>query len=464
MIWTEKYKCLSILKKHEATTVYLAEHISLKQPRIIKQIPKCSSRWQELYSEAQLMKQFHHPGIPVVYDIEEEEDQFSIIEQYIPGESLFSYCLKQHLQMTEVLSFTIQLCNLVEYLHCREIPILHLDLKPENLKLYEGRIYLLDFGSAMPREDVKGKKVLTGTPGYCAPECYHGEATEQSDLYSMGKILEFMLEHAVSEKGLTRRNRRYRENEQLRRRLYRIAAKGTKENTAYRYASVREMRHALAACFSGKTSAAYPATIAVAGCGRRCGTTYVSLLLAGYLRRQGRKVLYLECNESNQVIRLLPEKKQGSTEGSYHGVMLAESSYCYYIADANGTGWKKEERELQRQGYSVIIRDYGSLTRENAEYFRQAEGRLLVGGCNDWELEELWYGLQLLSEKEQRQVKLLLNFGSEMSAATVRHAVHGMSCYRLPVSQAVPDKLPDEWLGVFQEIFPGEPDATGADL
>ncbi len=435
--------------------MYLAEHISLKQPRIIKQIQKCSSRWKELYSEAQLMKQFHHPGIPVVYDIEEEESQFSIIEEYIPGESLFSYCLKQHLQMTEILSIMIQLCNLVEYLHCREQPILHLDLKPENLKLYEGRVYVLDFGSAVPKKEVMGKKVLTGTPGFCAPECYRGEATEQSDLYSMGKILEFMLKYAVSEKRLRKRNRQYRRNERRRKRLYRIVSKATGENAACRYTSAQEMERVLAACMSDEGDIDYPETIAVAGCGRRCGTTYISLLLASYIRRRGKKVLYLECNESNQVIRLLPEKKQGSVAGSYHGILLSESSYCYHMPETYGTGWKEEEKEWQRQGYSVIIRDYGSLSRENAVYFIQAEEKLLVGDCNDWVLEETWHSLQLLSGKEQKRTKLLLNFGNKANAAALERTLCGISCYHLPVSRAMPDKLTEEWLEVFQSIFSG---------
>lgn len=86
----------------------------------------------------------------------------------------------------------IQLCSVLAYLHDREPKILHLDLKPDNILVNNGKLYLIDFGSAV---EGAGRREggLTGTPGFAAPECYQGEAREQSDIFSAGKLMEFML-------------------------------------------------------------------------------------------------------------------------------------------------------------------------------------------------------------------------------------------------------------------------------
>ena len=69
-------------------TVYLAEHLTLKTFRAIKQISKSGIDRSLVLSEAELLKNLKHPGIPIIFDIEEDENNIYVIEEYIEGESL----------------------------------------------------------------------------------------------------------------------------------------------------------------------------------------------------------------------------------------------------------------------------------------------------------------------------------------------------------------------------------------
>ena len=90
-----------MLGSGSSSTVYLAEHLKLKIFRAIKRIPKCltekSSLSQEVDfpQEADLLKNLNHPGIPLIYDIDEDDDYIYMIEEFIQGESLDTYVLHQ---------------------------------------------------------------------------------------------------------------------------------------------------------------------------------------------------------------------------------------------------------------------------------------------------------------------------------------------------------------------------------
>ena len=68
-----KYEIISTLGTGSFGTVYLSKHIILECYRAIKIIPKTTSMTDSLLHEAQLLKSLQHPGIPCLYDIEEDE-------------------------------------------------------------------------------------------------------------------------------------------------------------------------------------------------------------------------------------------------------------------------------------------------------------------------------------------------------------------------------------------------------
>ena len=94
-----------------------------------------------------------------------------------------------------VLLWGIRLCEVLEYLHTLQPPLLFRDLKPANLMLTrDDEIHLIDFGIARKFDPGQlGKMTVVGTPGYCPPEQYSGRAEPRSDLYALGATLHHLL-------------------------------------------------------------------------------------------------------------------------------------------------------------------------------------------------------------------------------------------------------------------------------
>lgn len=144
-----KYRVLSTLGTGNSSTVYLAEHIRLNVYRAIKCIPKDTSLVSSPSSEATLLKNLNHPGIPIIYDIEEDEHFFYIIEEFIQGQSIDTFVSYQKISHELLIKLGIQLCDILDYLHhLMPYPILYQDLKPEHIIVCGNQIKLIDFGIA----------------------------------------------------------------------------------------------------------------------------------------------------------------------------------------------------------------------------------------------------------------------------------------------------------------------------
>jgi serine/threonine protein kinase len=110
-----------------------------------------------------------------------------------------------------VLGWADQLLGVLEYLHKRQPPIIHRDIKPHNLKLAEdGQIVLLDFGlakgAAWQMSHLKSGTSIRGyTPSYAPPEQIKGTGTDaRSDLYSIGATLYHLITGGTPTDALTR--------------------------------------------------------------------------------------------------------------------------------------------------------------------------------------------------------------------------------------------------------------------
>ena len=149
-ILSGKYEILKPLGCGSNGTVYLARHQSLGIDRAIKFFPKNAAQSPFAISEAQVLKTVQHPGIPTIYDFEEDESFYYLVEEYIQGDSLEQFLLHQP-SISRVLfyQFCEQLCDIFSYLHtlCPS-PILYQDLKPEHIIVCGLQIKLIDFSVA----------------------------------------------------------------------------------------------------------------------------------------------------------------------------------------------------------------------------------------------------------------------------------------------------------------------------
>jgi serine/threonine protein kinase len=164
--------------------------------------------------EARLLNHLRHPALPRVSDhFMEEEGQFLVME-YIAGDDLAEKLRERGsaFPLNEVLNWADQLLDALDYLHTQEPPVIHRDIKPQNLKLTpRNHIVLLDFGLAKGTPAMQMSKVTAtgsvfGYSRHYAPlEQIQGTGTDpRSDLYSLAATLYHLMTGTTPPDALTR--------------------------------------------------------------------------------------------------------------------------------------------------------------------------------------------------------------------------------------------------------------------
>ena len=150
--------------------IYKAYHTRLKKNVVIKQIKnELRGRINER-SEVDILKNLKHMYLPQVYDfITDEEDIYTVMD-YIPGSSLLEELKKRRrFPQKKVIKWGIQLCEALSYLHSRTTPIIHSDIKPDNIMLTpEDNICLIDFNVSLLFSS--NVNVVGFSEGYSPPE------------------------------------------------------------------------------------------------------------------------------------------------------------------------------------------------------------------------------------------------------------------------------------------------------
>jgi hypothetical protein len=102
-----------------------------------------------------------------------------------------------------------QLLDALEYLHSQKPPIIHRDIKPQNLKLTpRGEVILLDFGLAkgiVTHQSQASQSIRGYTPNYASLEQIRGTGTDsRSDIYSIGATIYHLLTGEMPQDAMTR--------------------------------------------------------------------------------------------------------------------------------------------------------------------------------------------------------------------------------------------------------------------
>ncbi|WP_375494217.1 serine/threonine protein kinase [uncultured Nostoc sp.] len=159
-------------------------------------------QWDDLKlfeREAQILKQLNHPRIPRYIDyfcIDDRTLWFTLIQEYIPGESLKDkLALGKRFSEKRARKIAVEVLNILTYLHELNPGVLHRDIKPSNLIWGEdNRIYLVDFGAVQDKAAREGVTfTVVGTYGYAPMEQFGGRAVPASDLYALGATLIHLL-------------------------------------------------------------------------------------------------------------------------------------------------------------------------------------------------------------------------------------------------------------------------------
>lgn len=250
-----KYKVLNEIGHGGMSTVYLAINEKANKPWAIKEVRKSGTKnyeilRQSLIVETDLLKKLRHPNLPSIVDVIDCDENFLIVMDYIEGNTLEKLISEKGAQPQEdVVSWAIQLCDVLGYLHSRPLPIIYRDMKPSNImRRSDGSVVLIDFGTA---REFKEKNIedttCLGTQGYAAPEQFGGmgQTDARTDIYCLGATMYHLLTgHNPSEPPyemypITKWNPGLSSG------LEKIILKCTQKNPEDRYQSAAELMDAL---------------------------------------------------------------------------------------------------------------------------------------------------------------------------------------------------------------------------
>lgn len=236
--------------------------------------------------EAKTLARLRHPVLPKVSDhFTENEEQYLVME-HISGDDLSKRleAAQKPFPLSWVLFWADQLLDALAYLHAHEPPIIHRDIKPQNLKLTdENSIILLDFGLSKNNAG-ETKAVSTGTgstgsivgytPHYAPMEQIRGTGTNpRSDIYALSATLYQLMTNIVPADALTRADALLNDmpdpikpinqlNPEVSPAVSSVIIKGMEISQDRRFSTAREMQKALRDAFANMQNAMTAQTVA----------------------------------------------------------------------------------------------------------------------------------------------------------------------------------------------------------
>lgn len=174
--------------------IYLAFHLHLQKYVVVKKLKDHMANRVDIRAEVDVMKRLHHSYLPQVYDFIEMDGEVYTVIEFIDGHDLQYYldCGSTFAEM-DLRRWLEQLCEVLDYLHGLDPPILHCDIKPANIMITpEGNVCLIDFNISLNYEgtiDLKGLSVWYSAPEQYQAACMGGSQADldgRMDLYSLG--------------------------------------------------------------------------------------------------------------------------------------------------------------------------------------------------------------------------------------------------------------------------------------
>ncbi|MGE5655785.1 MAG: serine/threonine protein kinase [Actinomycetota bacterium] len=201
-----RYQALRELGRNPQASriTYLAKDRSTQQLVVIKQFQfaQTTPNWAGFASyEAQIttLKQLDHPGIPRYLDSFANTKGFCLVRNYQEAVSLAE---PRPLEPEQLKQLTVSILEILTHLHAQIPPLIHLNLKPENILVdADFKVYLVDFGLPSLKADGSILYNAAGTDGFMpAEQIRNQELTPATDLYSLGCTLACFLTQTPSSK------------------------------------------------------------------------------------------------------------------------------------------------------------------------------------------------------------------------------------------------------------------------
>ena len=191
---TEVFDTAGMAEVFRARKVGSQQDVFLKRVRVQSANREALEREIRIYEKLSRMDTNH---VLHVLDFIRTDDYIAIVTEFAEGGDLEDYVSENTvhgLEVAETRNIALAILAGLGELHADEI--IHRDLKPRNVLKLGGEWKIADFGISknMSRGITKKTFQQFGTLGYAAPEQFDGvEAKPSADVYSLGKIIVFLL-------------------------------------------------------------------------------------------------------------------------------------------------------------------------------------------------------------------------------------------------------------------------------
>lgn len=192
----ERYEVRSVIGGGGMATVYLGFDRILKREVAIKvlklEYANDDDFIRRFHREAQNATSLSHPNIVTIYDVDDEDDIYYMVMEYVDGMTLKRYIqLHAPLDPSEAVMITAQVADAIQHAHDHHI--IHRDIKPQNILItHDKQVKVTDFGIALALSSTSMTQTnaVLGSVHYLSPEQARGGlANTKSDIYSLGIVL-----------------------------------------------------------------------------------------------------------------------------------------------------------------------------------------------------------------------------------------------------------------------------------
>lgn len=234
----KRYEIIKKIGEGGFGEVYMAKRLRFRQKVAVKMLRASiasKATRDQFEKEAALLFGLSHHGLAKVIDVFSDGDDEFLVMEYVEGRDLAQILEEKGapIEPLLVLSWADAVLDTLEYLHQQKPPVVHRDIKPQNIKIGPGgRIVLLDFGLAKgasglmfpPTENdadhlgvthpkqrwpnIRSESVAAMSVGFSPLEQMVLQPTDhRSDLYSLGATIYALLSYSIPIDAVTRRTR-----------------------------------------------------------------------------------------------------------------------------------------------------------------------------------------------------------------------------------------------------------------
>ncbi|WP_022748154.1 serine/threonine protein kinase [Lachnobacterium bovis] len=428
----QKYEIIKQIGTGSFSFVFLAKHKTLDSLRAIKVISKEKNSYQSIISEALILKSLRHPGIPIIYDVEEDQNNVYLIQEYVSGLTLGEFLYNnKHISPLFFINLCEKLSDIYTFLHnSYETPLFYQDLKPEHIYIQDDSLKLIDFGN-FDTIYPDNASTIKGNYEFSSPELLNGEKiTIRSDVYTLAKLIKYVmnyLEFTFSKSSISALNKALSLDPKCR------------FETVDRFISIflkdiQDLR-------SYNNTQQY-SKIAILGTLSGCGCTHFSIAITSFFYTQQIPAVYIEKNNSNH---LLDFQKANSNVNEIDGY-LKYKNFNGLPNYGDGIIVKNSQNQIQIHDIGVL-NDLTQLRNNDYDLF------LIVLPSSEWLFESNILAIEkYLSVISKENVVLIANL-STLSISRSKHLIAISKHYNLPIYSFSYDTNPFIYSSKKDKIF-----------